>query len=210
MLLQASKHPNVKTLLMDAVRFAELPPVEMRYKFALMLAAVHHIPCTSIPSMFSGMAKQLLPGGAVLVITRHQNPDYPFFIRAKEIWAENQPHHSVYASAMAAAGLSVIVEELSQDVNLSLQSWLNLIRCRHWSTFSLCTTDELEQGIAELAAKYGQQQSVSFVDRLLLIKGKKALDCLKDGTDGALRPLPDIDVDQAGKALFRRCAFSPA
>jgi len=36
--------------------------------------------------MFSGMAKQLLPGGAVLVITRHQQPDLPLsLVRAKEV-----------------------------------------------------------------------------------------------------------------------------
>jgi len=35
MLPQASKHPNVKPLLMDAVRFAQLPP-EQIYTYALM------------------------------------------------------------------------------------------------------------------------------------------------------------------------------
>lgn len=71
--------------------------------------------------------------------------DYPLFTRARQIWKEHQPHHSVFVSAMEAAGFDVEVAVQEYPASLPKATWLAMMRSRFWSTFSYCSDAELEQ-----------------------------------------------------------------
>jgi hypothetical protein len=72
-------------MLLDAVEFSQLPPADMSYTHVLLKELVHHIPEGDVPPMYSGLYRQLVPGGLAVTITRPQEVDYPLFSRAREV-----------------------------------------------------------------------------------------------------------------------------
>ncbi|KAL4448274.1 hypothetical protein ABPG75_005493 [Micractinium tetrahymenae] len=176
MLEKARAHPRVEAMLLDAVAFASLPAEQLggRYSHVLLKELVHHIPEEQIPALYSGLFSQLAPGGCAVTITRPQEVDYPLFRRAREIWKEHQPHHSVFTSAMEAAGFEVEVHAHEYPAELAKATWLGMMRDKFWSTFSHCTQQELEDGIAEVDRQYAGQDTVHFTDRLLFLVARKA------------------------------------
>ncbi|KAI3426371.1 hypothetical protein D9Q98_008743 [Chlorella vulgaris] len=173
MLQQARAHHRVEPMLADAVEFAQLPPSSMRYSHVLLKELVHHIPEGQVPALYAGLYRQLVPGGTAVTITRPQEVDYPLFSRAREIWAQHQPHHSVFTTAMEAAGFTVELHTHSYQAELPKATWLGMMRDRFWSTFSHCTQQELDQGIAEVETEYAGQDTVKFSDRLLFLVARK-------------------------------------
>lgn len=175
MLEKARVHPRVEPMLLDAVAFAQLPAEQLggQYSHVLLKELVHHIPGDQIPALYAGLFSQLMPGGCAVTITRPQEVDYPLFRRAHEIWKEHQPHHSLFTAAMEAAGFEVEVHAHEYRAELAKATWLGMMRDKFWSTFSHCTQQELEEGIAEVDRQYAGQDTVHFTDRLLFLVARK-------------------------------------
>lgn len=170
MLEKAAAYRNVETVLMDALSFSK---AEYSYRYALMKEVIHHIPEESLDTLFSGVLRQLHEDGLCVIITRPQEVNYPFFPRAAEIWKENQPSSSIIIAALERAGFQVDMQKHSYLVQVQKSSWLKMISNRFWSTFSLCSDDEISSGIEYLSEKYSAEESLSFDDTLLFIIARK-------------------------------------
>jgi len=145
----------------------------IRYNYILLKELVHHIPEENVVVMFSGIRRQLLDGGKSLTVTRPQEVDFPLFQRAREIWRENQPNLNLLVRAMEAAGLRVHVHEKRYPVKLSKHQWLTMVSNKFWSTFSLCSEEELRSGLIELEEQFKDAEDLEFVDKLLFIEAIK-------------------------------------
>jgi len=144
-----------------------------RYNYILLKELVHHIAPEDMTPMFTGIRQQLLDGGIALTITRPQEVDYPLFHRAREIWKDNQPSLDLLVSSMQAAGLQVEVHEKLFPVKMAKSAWLSMVTNKFWSTFSLCSQEELDAGIVELEKQYTGIEELTFQDKLLFITAKK-------------------------------------
>ena len=173
MLNLATEHSLVDTLLMDAVDFSQLPGEGFNYKYILLKELIHHISIGDLEKMFSGLYRQLEVGGTALTITRPQEVDFPFFEKAREVWRNNQPAIELIVPPMRAAGFDVIVYTKSYPVKLKKADWIKMVSNKFWSTFSLCTPEELSNGIHELEEKFRDVEELTFDDNLLFIVARK-------------------------------------
>lgn len=82
-----------------------------------------------------------------LITTLTTHPGFVLGL-ALQIWAQHQPHHSVFTTAMEAAGFTVELHTHSYQAELPKATWLGMMRDRFWSTFSHCTQQELDQASA--------------------------------------------------------------
>eukprot|EP00798_Chlamydomonas_sp_ICE-L_P015260 gene15260-21343_t len=171
MLKMARVGPRMETLHMDAVAFSK--SCDIKYTHVLMKELLHHIPLDELPGMFKGIYESLPPGGIALTITRPQEEAYPFFQRAREIWRENQAAPEVLTSAMEAGGFEVEVNMHAYKVQIPKVKWLNMIRGKFWSTFSLCSPVELANGLKELETEFADTDLITFHDLVLFIVARK-------------------------------------
>lgn len=165
-----SYQPLVKPVLMGAVEFAQ---TEQSLHCILLKEVIHHIPEEKWTTLFRGFYKQLCSGGAVILITRPQEVEYPLFPRAAEIWKEHQAPSEPFCQALREAGFSVHVDINSYLVNLHKSVWFSMIENKFWSTFSHCTEDELSDGLQFLEKKHSEKEMLTFHDNLVFIVATK-------------------------------------
>ena len=171
MLKKASIHMNVEPLLMDALGFSKS---DFSYSYALMKEVIHHIPEVNLDELFDGIFRQLSWGGLCVILTRPEEVDYPFFPLAARIWKENQISSSKITAALERSGFkSVEIHSHSYAVRIRKSVWLKMISNRFWSTFSLCSDDEIAAGIDYLSQKHSSEDSLSFSDTILFILARK-------------------------------------
>lgn len=185
MLRHAYAHqPLVKPVLLGAVEFAQQQRQEGQKEgegegeggwldCVLLKEVVHHIPSSEWDALFGGLFRQLTVGGAVVIITRPQEVEYPLFPRAAEIWKEHQEPAEPYCAALRLAGFGVQEVMHSYRVQLPKTVWLSMVENKFWSTFSLCTEEELRDGLAFLRARHAEEETLTFHDNLVFIVATK-------------------------------------
>ena len=179
MLHHAYDHqPLVRPVLLGAVEFAQTWGQEQKrgerlLDFVLLKEVVHHIPAVEWGQLFGGLYRQLAVGGVVLIITRPQEVEYPLFPRAVEIWKEQQPPAEPYCEALTQAGFSVQVNINSYRVQLPKTAWLEMVANKFWSTFSMCTDQELFEGLNFLRTRHAKDDYLVFNDNLVFIVATK-------------------------------------
>lgn len=139
----------------------------------LLKEVIHHIPQPQWSPLFRGLHHQLAPGGVVVIITRPQEVEYPLFARAAEIWKQQQPPAQPYAEALVEAGFNVSTNLASYPVQIKMAAWLGMVRNKFWSTFSLCSEQELAEGVAALEERHAAEETLRFNDNLIFITATK-------------------------------------
>jgi len=93
-----------------------------------------------------------------------------FFEAARKSWRDgNLVSMESHQEAMRAAGLNVSSREEAYRVKMPRAEWERLVRARFWSHFSRFSSQEVEEGLAEL----GLSDPVEFDDRLIFTVGEK-------------------------------------
>jgi non-heme Fe2+,alpha-ketoglutarate-dependent halogenase len=193
MLKVAEERKELVPVLADAVAFAADESHVGGYDRALLKEVVHCIPPEGVAPMYQGIQRQLRDGGVSVTMTRPQEPEYPLFAAARQVWRENQPPSETFAEAMRDAGFEdVEVRELRYPCRLPLDRWCTMMRQRFWSTFSHFSDEELEEGIAEVAAKHAGKDDVEFDEILLAIVGRKP--AAPFAAPATLRPAADAST----------------
>jgi hypothetical protein len=173
MLQHAYAHqPLVRPVLQGAVEFAQTAEA-LSLDCVLLKEVIHHIPQQEWGALFGGCHRVLSAGGVVVIITRPQEVEYPLFPRAAEIWKEHQPPAEPFCEALRQAGFSVQEEVHSYLVCLQKAAWLGMVTNKFWSTFSLCTAQELSEGLAFLEEKHALEEELRFHDNLVFIVATK-------------------------------------
>ena len=177
MLRHAYAHQTlVQPVLLGAVEFAQQGGQgqgQGTLDCVMLKEVVHHIPEAEWGALFGGLHQQLVEGGTVLIITRPQVVEYPLFPRAAEIWKENQAPAEPYCEALRLAGFSVQEAVHSYRVELPKTMWLEMVANKFWSTFSLCSEEELSDGLAFLRARHADEELLTFHDNLVFLIATK-------------------------------------
>ena len=173
MLAEAAKIPGVETKCSGALEFAQ---TETFFDRALLKEVVHHISDSDLKKTYSGIHRQLKPGGIVLTCTRPHVVQYPFFAASHEVWSRQQKPMEHYAEIMRAAGFEQVhCEVLEYAVTIEKKWWLDMVQSRFWSTLSLeyFSEDELAAGLEEIKSTYADQETISFAEQMVFITATK-------------------------------------
>ena len=167
----AVQQPRItQTICMNAAKFSSL---EISYSNLLMKEMVHHLPDSDMITVFRGLHRQLQTLGNVVIITRPVETEYPFFERIKQIWRTTQPPHDHVVTAMEAAGFDVHVDVGTFPVLVSKAAWLSFIRNKTWSEFSMCSNEEMDNGLQDLEATFRDFSELKFDETVIFVVGKK-------------------------------------
>ena len=109
----------------------------------------------------------------MIIITRPQEVDYPFFPRAREIWKQYQPSSDDIRAALERSRFKVEIKEADYSVSLPKATWLQMVGNKFWSTFSHCSEDELSEGLKYLTEKHLSETTLNFIDKMLFIVATK-------------------------------------
>lgn len=173
MLEMSDKMVGVDSVRCNAREFASRKE-EKIYDCILFKEVVHHLSEEDLKIVFSCLHKKLSDTGKILICTRPQIVNYPFFKAAHEVWKKNQPSKEYYVGLLEAAGYkisSVTVPHYWASMDMSW--WISMVRNRFWSTFSAFSDTELELGIREIIEQFGEMGNIRFQERLVLIVAVK-------------------------------------
>jgi len=169
-LVVASTQPNItQTMCMSATEFSK--QVELRYSHILMKEMVHHLDVSMLHRVFEGIYAQLDDHGRVVVVTRPVETQYPFFDRIHHHWKTTQTPYEEVVSSMKEAGFAVWVETVTRPITIPKEDWLSFIENQTWSTFSMCSEQEMIDGLSLLRTEL--DDTVTFDETLIFIMGIK-------------------------------------
>ena len=168
----ASTQCNItKTICKNANDFSTMSPQEMNYSHLSMKEMVHHVDNAILPSVFCGIYKQINNNGRVVIITRPVETSYPFFDRIHHFWKLTQTPYENIVLSMKEAGFDVSVEIATFPVTLQKREWLSFIKNKTWSVFSMCSEQEMNDGLSMLHTEL--EDSITFNETLIFIVGHK-------------------------------------
>ena len=168
----ASTQPNItKTICINANDFSTIPPQELNYSHLLMKEMIHHIDNSKLFNVFYGIYKQLNDNGRVVIITRPIDTDYPFFERIHHFWKLTQTPYENVVLSMKEVGFDVSVETTTLQISLQKHEWLSFIKNKTWSVFSMCSEQEMNDGLTTLHREL--EDSITFDETLIYIVGHK-------------------------------------
>jgi SAM-dependent methyltransferase len=169
-LINEAKRNGIDSVIANAMEFSLL---DYKYDLIFLKEMIHHIPIDSLTAVFQNIHRQLNPNGSLLIVTRPVETDFPFFNKVKEIWKTTQPPSSVFTSSLIESNFNTTVYEREYKVAMSKVHWYDFIRNKSFSEFSLCSDNELEEGILELEEKYKDANTLHFKDKLIFIVAQK-------------------------------------
>ena len=141
-----------------------------------MKEVVHHLGEEDLKTTFSALQSKLIKDGKLIICTRPQDVEYPFFQEAHAVWRKNQPPKEYFVALLQQSGFSVSsVSVQKYPVSLDINWWITMIRNRFWSTFSEFDDDNIEKGINEIQERFGQSSFVNFSEKYVLIAAQKKL-----------------------------------
>jgi len=162
-----------KTLCMNAFDFSQMPQQQMNYSHLLMKEMIHHLDESTLLQFFNGIIDQLdeQQDGTVVIITRPNETNYPFFERIHELWKSTQIPYENVVVHMKNAGFDVSVEMATLPVTLQKQEWISFIEKKTWSVFSMCSEEEMVNGLNQLQNDL-DGGTISFLETLIFIVGR--------------------------------------
>ena len=205
MLKQAACHKNVETLQLDALTFSQNPHKKDTFHYLLFKEIIHHVAEEDFQSLMSGSFQQLKTGGKMIVITRPQTTDYPFFPLAHSVWKWYQPSSDTIGTWLLRVGFKVQLQVVDYGVKLSKKKWIEMVSNRFWSTFSHMTQQELDDGIKYIQDKYKEEEILSFNDKMLFIIATKPHDTMKDDVSSLDTDTPPAASSSPSRTQSPQC-----
>jgi 2-polyprenyl-3-methyl-5-hydroxy-6-metoxy-1,4-benzoquinol methylase len=168
----AHEQSNItKTICINANDFSKMPSNEMNYSHLLMKEMIHHVDNNTLPNIFLGIYEQLNNNGRVVIITRPTETNYPFFERIHHLWKLTQTPYENVVLCMKEVGFDVIVEIATLPVTVKKEEWISFIKNKTWSVFSMCSEQELNDGLYMLQTEL--EDNINFNETLIFIVGHK-------------------------------------
>ena len=164
----ASRFSNARGICSDISQFANKN--KARFDKVLMKEVVHHV--KEPTHFFNNVLNTLNPRGKILIVTRPKETLFPFFQKAKEEFANNQPSVDEILGSIQGNHLQTESHELDMFITIPKSRLFSMIRNRFMSTFGSFTNEEIEEGLLEVdQAHVGEK--IDFNDKIILISIKK-------------------------------------
>jgi hypothetical protein len=162
--------PTTHFIKMDAQRFSRVASV--RYNFGIMKEVIHHIPVESYKEMFYGFRRQLLPNGALLIMTRPLAPYFLFSKFMKERWANTSTPIERVLPALRENDFHVTIQSHNFTMSMNKNDWKKFVSDRVWSTFATVTDDDLKREFKQLDKVY-PGDTFNYTDNCIFIIAQK-------------------------------------
>lgn len=164
---EASKFSNITAICTDAHGFLEY---NIPFSKMLLKEVIHHI---GERETFWRSTYDALPvDGKLLIITRPQQIEFPFFDAAKEAFSQNQPPHEAIENELLKSGFDVHTSRRSHTFTLPKKSWYEMLRHRFMSDLGVFSDQEIEEGIGEIESRY-DGETIDIIDHLIFITAIK-------------------------------------
>jgi hypothetical protein len=162
--------PTTHFIKIDAQRFSRLPGV--RYNFGIMKEVIHHIPIENYKEMFYGFRRQLLPNGALVIMTRPPTPYFLFSKFLKERWANTSMSIDRILPPLRENDYHVSVQSHNFSMPMKKKDWKKFVSDRVWSTFSTVSDDDLKREFKQLDKAY-PGETFNYTDNYIFIIAQK-------------------------------------
>lgn len=163
----ALQQPHITALNTDSDGFIAL---ELDYSKMLLKEVIHHL--HDRPLFWKNVYPQLPIFGKILIITRPQEVEFPFWNGAKEAFKAHQPSLSLLKSELESGGFEVSVSVETHQFQLSKEDWYTMLRHRFMSDLSEFSDEEINDGINEIDPLY-PNNIITIKDNLLFITATK-------------------------------------
>lgn len=164
---KASEINGLDAICTDAEGFISL---ELNYSKVLLKEVVHHLKNRAF--VWEKLYAQLPFGGKILIITRPQEVEFPFWQEAKNAFKKNQPPSDLLCNELTECGFKVEVESGLHTFELSKEEWYIMLKHRFMSDLAPFSDDEIECGIREIEEIYTESM-LRMNDHLIFITASK-------------------------------------
>lgn len=164
---EASKLENITPICSDAHVF-----LDSKTPFSKMLfkEVIHHIPKRA--EFWKTLYPALPQDGKILIITRPQDVDFPFFASAKEAFARHQPSQELIETELHDSGFHITTHHRSHTFTLQKEYWYTMLRHRFMSDLGVFSDQEIEEGIREIEQNHAGEM-IDIIDNLIFITAVK-------------------------------------
>jgi ubiquinone/menaquinone biosynthesis C-methylase UbiE len=121
---------------------------EEPFSKALLKEMIHHISNTR--DIFLKIYSKIMSEGKLLIVTRPQITEFPFFKSAADTFYKSQPDYKIYTDELEKIGFRVNVKTESYTLKLLAEQWYTMLRNRFMSNLSEHSDEEIESGIKAL------------------------------------------------------------
>jgi ubiquinone/menaquinone biosynthesis C-methylase UbiE len=136
----------------------------------LVKEAVHHFndPAHSLRQLVSVLA----PMGRLTVAMLPPTIEYPLFRAAHDVFEADQPHFEAIADILKGLGMEVAVAHEAFELEISVDTYLEMVQDRYMSLLSRFTDQQLDDGVREMAAAAPESGIYRFADRFVFVTGR--------------------------------------
>ena len=170
MIEKAKNYDNILTMCESASLFSHKK--KMKYDKIFIKEAVHHF--ENRTEIFTRIYNQLNINGIICILTRPQNPEFPFFKAAIEAFEQSQPDYNIFITELKNAGFKVKMHQKLYPLKIKKGHWFALIRKKFMSHLSQFNDEEIAEGLKELEESLFDSKTLFFNDVLISIVGEKA------------------------------------
>ncbi|MDD2829165.1 MAG: class I SAM-dependent methyltransferase [Sulfuricurvum sp.] len=167
MCCEASLLDGIEAICTDAEGFIAH---HLSYTKMLFKEVIHHLAERS--HLWEQVYQQLPLQGKLLIITRPQEVEFPFWQKAKDAFKSHQPPFSLLQKELEHAGFRVNILSDAHTFQLSKEDWFTMLRYRFMSDLSDFSDEEIDEGIKEIDLLYSDAY-LEIKDYLLFITATK-------------------------------------
>lgn len=162
MLNQLPQNLPVNKIAMDALSFVRQSQNTIDKVFAKEM--IHHLPVSDRPILFKGLFDLMSQSGRFMLMLLPPTIEYPLFQAALERYEKCQPHYHDLAQELIESGFQVTTQIIKYPLRIEKERYFNMVKYRYMSLLSAFTDPEIEAGLAEMHAKYHNQNELIFDD----------------------------------------------
>ena len=159
MLAQIPDKAPITPIAEDALEYSRR---EVNYNKVLIKEAIHHVHRKD--EFFGNVHRNLSAGGIMVLVHVPPAVQYPLFDAALERCLGWHADPDELVQLLQDAGFQVEHDALDYQHSISRNHYFKMVQSCYMSVLTSFSQDELETGLAEMNAKYVDQDTLEFVD----------------------------------------------
>jgi len=162
------KNPKFEGYCSDLESFVSTNKI--KFNKVLLKEVIHHI--KDYNSFYNQLKRSLFPGGSILIVTRPQKTNFPFFESALQYFSDHQISEKEILIQLNEAVFKHSVHNIKIPITIAKEQLFKMIKNRFMSTFNNFSDQEIEEGLREVDLLHSNKDEISFFDELIFITGQ--------------------------------------
>jgi len=160
-----------------------------KYDVVLLKEVLHFVPNDERQARMECLLKTMKPGGKLLIITRPEHTDLPFWPAAKVAYTKASPPVQDFVADLRAAGFrGVARHEFDYACTITSAKWAELVRGRFWSHLHDFTDAMLEAGLEQVPSTIGMHYFKDYISYVVAEAPPLSIGAFRDA--GKILALP--------------------